>query len=373
MRPKFFFAPIILLIVIAPGAIAQDIPDDTVAARAGEINLATGDVTFKRGRGEWQNVVAGDWMEPGDRINTGVDSDAEILLTPGSYLRLSPNTEVALDHCSLDQLRFSLLSGSVIVEAASFDKKARRLVTVATPKTELAIDHRGVYRFDAGASGVVTVEVEKGGLLLAGLKIGEGNKASIDNTRSTPLVQKLGKTTPDKFDRWSERRARALVEANKTLLSLPIVKMPRVYNSLSYKAASDKSIWGGACGGSWYFDPLFGGYTYLPAFLDATQARKTIIFRGYDELPTTVGDATLPGLVTGGQGCPNAFSGYGWQYPTFGAYRFRLPQFATLRYMMHRPSRGLMSFGPPFPDASKGSSPSGEYPSGFGPPPPPPL
>jgi hypothetical protein len=279
------------------------VTQDVVSARAGGINAADGDVTFKRGHDDWKALLVGDQMKSGDQVRTGPESRAEILLTPGSYLRLAASTEVRLDNTSLDQLKVSLLQGSVIVEAAAFDKLYRKLATISTPEAEVSIVNRGVYRFNVNA-GFETVEVEKGKLAVNGKEVGQGKKVSLDN--STAQVQSLGGKSADWFDQWSQQRAESLVQANSTLQS-PTPMTPQVYGS-PFSAFNSSpwggygpfygglSAWGGGCGGSWYFNPFFGGYTYLPGLFEAS-------FGGNPFFP-----------------CFGAFSGYGFPYRTRGYY-----------------------------------------------------
>jgi hypothetical protein len=287
------------------GSVGNDalVTQDVVSARAGGINAADGDVTFKRGQDDWKAILVGDQMKSGDHVRTGPESRAEILLTPGSYLRLAANTEVSLDNTALDQLKVSLLQGSVIVEAAAFDKLYRKLATISTPEAQISIDHRGVYRFNVNA-GFETVEVEKGKLSVNGKEIAQGKKVSFDS--SAPQVQSLGSNSTDWFDQWSQQRAESLFQANSSLQS-PTATAPSVYGS-PFSAFYGSplggygpfygglSAWGGGCGGSWYFNPFFGGYTYLPGLFDAS-------FGGNPFFP-----------------CYGAFSGYGFPYRTLGYY-----------------------------------------------------
>ena len=298
--------------VTDPKSKEEMIHQNVVSALAGGINSVEGDVSFKSRDGqkdEWTLAVQGDQLKSGDRVKTGVDSRAEILLSPGSYLRLSANTEVALDDTSLDALRVRLVVGSAIVEAAQFDKTDRIVVTVVTSKGQVAIAHRGVYRFNVDQSGGETVEVQKGKLAVAGREIGQGKTVAIDGG-NIAHTEKLSKNSEDWFDSWSEQRGKSLVAANASLQS-PTPMGPQMgsgpYNAAYGSAYFGPGIspfsggvfggfspWGYGCGGSWYFDPFFGGFTYLPSLFESD-------FFGF--------------------GCPGAFSGYGLGYPVRGIYR----------------------------------------------------
>jgi hypothetical protein len=60
--------------------------------------------------------------------------------------------------------------------------------------------------------------------------------------------------------------------------------------------------WDNGCGGTWYLNPSWPGFTFLPGLFDAT-------------VPTGTGRHHTPPPR-----CPGAFSGYGWRYPVFGSY-----------------------------------------------------
>ena len=319
-------------------------------ARAGAINFAEGDVSFKSGTERPKMALVGDQMRSGDTISTGDQSRAEILLTPGSYLRLGSNTVVRLDNDLLDELKVSVLRGSVIVEEASFGKLHPVLAAISTPKGEFFVDHMGVYRFEVNESGAQAVEVERGKLSVNGKAIGPGKKASLDGVAVAPTVASLGKNSGDEFDSWSKKRARMLVGANRTLLD-PLVTSPPVYSSGSdpqvpgseHPIYGGRAAWGGACGGSWYFDLFFGAYTFLPAFRDATIPPKS--FRSQPEESMTSDMETPPPItqVYGGQECPDAFSGYGWRYPTFGGYLSHPWRLDTLRGVLQPQPRSTAS------------------------------
>src|SRR4051794_27998171 len=95
---------LLVLIVAATSAFAQDrkpLSSDEqnqylVSARAGVINVAEGEVSFKRDKADWAKLISGDDLQAGDTVKTSANGRVEILLTPGNYLRLAENTECVL-------------------------------------------------------------------------------------------------------------------------------------------------------------------------------------------------------------------------------------------------------------------------------------
>src|SRR5215467_4993567 len=108
-----------------------------VSARAGEINLVEGEVSAKITQ-DWSLLVAGDVVQESDVVKTGPGSRAEVLLNPGSYLRLSENTEFKFDNTSIDKIRINLLHGAAIVETAAGEGSAGVLTTVIAPKGQFS-------------------------------------------------------------------------------------------------------------------------------------------------------------------------------------------------------------------------------------------
>lgn len=280
-----------------------------VSATAGGINEADGDVSSKRGEDNWNLAVVGDQLKSGDRLKTGAAGRAEVLLTPGSYLRLSANTEIRMYDTALDSVRVGLISGSIIVEAASFDTVNRTIATLATPKATVSISHQGVYRLNVDPAGTETVEVERGKLAINGTEVGSGRMATLEVGGTTPKIEKISNKSKDGFDDWSQERAQSLVAANSGLQSpTPLAPPVSAYNpnfgpllSGFYSPFSTFALgspgWGTGCGGGWFFDPFLGFSTYLPGFYE------TDFFGGFYPCYSA------------------AFSGYGFPYRVRGIYR----------------------------------------------------
>src|SRR5689334_10473095 len=76
---------------------AQNREKYVISAKAGGINQITGDVTLRReGAKSEQRLTSSDDLESGDVVSTGVDGRIEVLLNPGSYLRVGANAEFEL-------------------------------------------------------------------------------------------------------------------------------------------------------------------------------------------------------------------------------------------------------------------------------------
>jgi len=228
-----------------------------VSASAGDVNYAEGDVKVKTATTDWGALANGDTLKNGDSVKTGQGARAEILLNPGSYVRLSGDTEFQFDDTSLDNLRFRVLKGSAIVEAAAVDGSSGRLATVITPNNEFPITRHGVYRFDIDGAGKPQVTVEKGSLQVSGVQVKEGKRASLSG--GAPVLTAFKNGSRDQFDTWSEERATALVAANHDLQY-----RPSFFSSVAFLRFPFRR-----CQGLWLFDPFIDSFIFLPEAFDS--------------------------------------------------------------------------------------------------------
>src|SRR5436190_10222319 len=100
-----------------------------------------------KGETGWQQLTVTDDLETGDRVRTASDGRVEILLNPGSYLRLGGDSEVELADNSLANLEVRLIKGTAIVEASGIEE-TQMMINISTPHARLAIDRQGLYRLN---------------------------------------------------------------------------------------------------------------------------------------------------------------------------------------------------------------------------------
>lgn len=239
-------------------ALAQGREQYVISAKAGGINLVSGDTRVKRrGAIEWQNLTSQDSLDNGDLVQTGVEGRVEVLLNPGSYLRLAENTEMELTDASLDSLRVRLLKGSAVLEVTGTGDRTS-LVEVATPQTQVTVDRKGFYRMNVLTADSTIVRVRKGRALVGGTEVKDGKQITVDRSGAAN-VAKFDKDAQDSFDLWSGQRAETLVAANRKLSKSAVTNAYSGYrrNPLG---------WGRGFGGFWVYDSLFSGHTFLPYY-----------------------------------------------------------------------------------------------------------
>src|SRR5262245_58277222 len=99
---------IIGIVVCVGSALAQNAPSKyLISAKAGGVNEIVGDVTVERA-GRVGRLFKGDEVQVGERVITGTDGKAEILMNPGSYIRLGANSSFEFVSTDLDDVRIKV-------------------------------------------------------------------------------------------------------------------------------------------------------------------------------------------------------------------------------------------------------------------------
>jgi hypothetical protein len=249
-----------------------------------------------------------------DQVLQTEEGRAEVLLTPGVFLRVSENSSFRMLSNRLSDTAIEVLSGSTLFEVDELLKD--NAITVRYKDATVSLSKRGLYRFDAEASrlrvydgdaqaiyGVKTVEVHKGKQVL----LDENLLATTFDVKDT-----------DSFYNWASRRSEYVAAANVS----------------SARAAGNSGLGAGGvnCGGfaatnapysngtncnngygnygygspygAWAWNPYYGMFTYLPG-----------IGYGYSPFgwalysPYTVGSIFVPGMYGGGPGYTNTATG----------------------------------------------------------------
>lgn len=243
-------------VFLSPLGQAQNREKFGISAKAGGVNTVVGQVWVKRaGQTSEQRLTSDDDLASGDVVSTGVWARAEILLNPGSYLRLGESSEFELVDSSLDNLRLKLIKGSAILEAIGGENTELR-INIVTAQQPLVIVRRGLYRINAQA-GLTELLVQKGRVQLSNNppEIAKGGKKIVVSGGS-PLIAKIGKYDKDEFDKWSRDRGQTLAQANVRLSARTMS---------GYTALNN---WGFGSGfgrlGLWTYNTSFRCYTFLP-------------------------------------------------------------------------------------------------------------
>jgi hypothetical protein len=251
-------AAIVFVLGLASIGAAQNREKFGISAKAGGVNSVTGRVMVERA-GKSQVLTAEDDLTAGDRVTTGALSQIEVLLNPGSYLRVAENSAFELDDNSLANLRVRLIKGSAIVEAMGLDDTELH-ITIVTKQARVVVTRRGVYRINAAADSTELL-VRKGRALIndnPSNVIKGGNEVVF---RSGSFVAtKLGNKQQDQFDDWSKERANMLAKANDKLSARGLNTYIDSFDSFAWAFSAANPY------GFWAFSAFSHCFTFLPFY-----------------------------------------------------------------------------------------------------------
>lgn len=251
-----------IALVLASGFVlnAQNREKFVISAKAGGVNAVSGRAELRPYRGaDWSLLNITDDLKTGDVVQTGYDGRVEMLLNPGSYLRVGENSEFELTDNSLENLEVRLIRGTAIIEATGADE-TELAINITTPHAKMIIVRRGLYRVNVIPGDTTELFVRKGRVMLANThtKVKEGNKVVFSSTAfSVAKVQKTEKQK-DAFDTWSKERAGTVALANKKISERALS---------AFVATLDEFWWAGFSGrssGVWLFNPGYSCYTFMP-------------------------------------------------------------------------------------------------------------
>ncbi|HEY6344920.1 MAG TPA: hypothetical protein VIY49_25775 [Bryobacteraceae bacterium] len=240
-----------------------------ISARSGMINHVEGQVLLD---GQPVDPKFGQFPRvENESILTTQDGRAEVLMTPGVFLRLDENSSFKMLSNHLSDTALEVVSGSAILEVDEMLKD--NAITLHFKNGTISLSKRGLYRFDTELSrmrvydGQADVLVdEKTTTARKGRQVvlGEALVASNFDTNDT-----------DPFYRWASRRAEYISAANVS--SARTTGAPSGSGLVSSSYGGPCANYGGlypnygsmysGCGyGSWAWNPYFGMYTYVPGF-----------------------------------------------------------------------------------------------------------
>ncbi|MEO7660727.1 MAG: FecR domain-containing protein [Pyrinomonadaceae bacterium] len=225
-----------------------------ISANAGGVNYIEGNVTVIRKNGTSGRLLKRDRVEVGDSVSTGMDGRAEILLNPGSYIRIAGNTTFEFGTTDLEDLRLRLERGSAMFEVFASDEFR---VSVFTPRGKTVLMETGVYRVDVLRDGTATVAVTEGRA-----EVGDSKRTVVKGGRNAQIgtdavaVTKFDRGDRDELAQWSRSRAKDLTKMTSSLKN-------RDVRNLLINSFSDR-YWMGNSFGLWIFSPFTGSFCFMP-------------------------------------------------------------------------------------------------------------
>jgi hypothetical protein len=244
LRPIFITA---LAALFAPALFALDTqaaPAPTNPAVPGTLNYIEGSANLD-GQTIGQRAIGSATLAPGQVLSTTATSRAEVLLTPGIFLRLGHNSSVKMVSPDIVNTVVDVQRGRATVEVDQLFKENNIHVLEAHVPVQLV--DTGLYEFDADKGTVMVFQGK------AAIDKGSGHWATIKSKHVVNLTAGAAAVNPTRFDvdqqekagiyRWSSLRSDYLAEANQQMAG-------------QYSPGYEPG---------WYWDPYVLNYTYLGA------------------------------------------------------------------------------------------------------------
>jgi hypothetical protein len=191
-------------------ALAQSV----ISAHSGLIHLADGAVFLDDQRVE-QKAGKFDQMKNGSELRIQ-EGRAEVLLTPGTFLRVGANSAIRMVSNDLDNTRVELLNGSAVLEQGS-DTLANTSVTILYNLDQVHIKKAGRYRFDSEPP-QVKVETGDADVIAAdgkSVEAGAGYAVALEGKLAARrLLNDAGSSNPDDLENWNSARNHSVADSN---------------------------------------------------------------------------------------------------------------------------------------------------------------
>jgi hypothetical protein len=199
-----------------------------VAAKAGLVNYVQGTT----------NVKATQLVPVANPILTGPNGYVELLLTPGSYLRMGNNTEVVLDGVELSNVAVRVVQGVAVVEVVDIDHTLP--IQMTTGNVQVKIADPGIYEFGNGVATVLE------GKLLSADSETTFKKGWQVSYNGNYMTRKVSDNELSALDIFSKTRSEKIAAANMELA--PVVKNSGYHSSSPI----------------WMYSPAYALWTFMP-------------------------------------------------------------------------------------------------------------
>jgi len=228
--------------LFAVGALAVA---NAAIARPGMVNYVEGNVTLN-GQVLGRNAIGSAEAGPGQVLETAAGK-AEMLLTPGAFLRIGDNSAVKMITPSLLDTEVELQRGQANVEVDQIERGNR--LEIVTSGITTTLEKNGVYQFDANPARLEVYDGE------AVVHIGDRN-IEVKKGKELALIASADNPKPRSFDRnatgdlyaWSRLRSEYDAQASQASAQTIFVNNMGWYGS------------------GWYWNPWFDGWAFVPAY-----------------------------------------------------------------------------------------------------------
>jgi hypothetical protein len=235
------------LLLTAPYAMPQRY---TISAKPGAINCIEGKA-FRNGKPLSDKGLKSTFLDANDTLSTGVGK-AEVLLTPGVFLRVGDNSQISLISPSLTNTQVEVNRGEVMLEATGLVKD--QSIQILSHGSSTTVSKNGLYRFTADDPPTAAVLDGKASVSLQDRKI---------DLKKGKQVVLAGTLKPQKFDAKKEDNLYAWSNVRSEYGAAATYRVAQS----AYEAGSGR--WrgfgfNGFSGPGWYWNDGFSSWAWLP-------------------------------------------------------------------------------------------------------------
>lgn len=262
-------------------------PQYTISARPGVINYIEG-TAYLNGVSLAGKQLRTTYVNSNDTLSTDTGK-AEVLLTPGVYLRVGDNSEIRMISPSLVHAQFEVVKGEAMVEVAEIEKDSD--VQVIDHGAAITLQKNGLYRFTGDNPATAAAIEGKADVVLGDKKteIGKGHEAVLSADLTT-----------EKFDTKKEDELYAWSNVRDEYSSAASLQTARNVSTSNYGGGWYGYGFDGWSSPGWYWNGMFGSYAWLPGYAGAFYSPFGFGFYG----PGVVGYAPIM-YLPGGYGYGN--------------------------------------------------------------------
>lgn len=225
------------LFVAAMSALSQG----TTSARPGILNYVEGRAYINNQEVD-QNQIGHLNLEANQVLRTDAYSKAEVLLTPGVFLRIGGDSQVTMISTSLIDTRIAVTHGEALVEATELFKDNNIQILCGNSSTKLL--KAGLYRFNANSGQVAVIDgkanVQRGDDRVA---LGKGRQVMLASAKLK--AEKFDTKQEDDLYAWSNLRSEYAAEA-------------------SYASAKNINVNNYGWGAGWFWNPWYSSWAFIP-------------------------------------------------------------------------------------------------------------
>jgi FecR protein len=234
-----------------------------------------------------------------DQVLQTEEGRAEVLLTPGVFLRISENSSFKMLSNRLSDTSLEVLSGSTMFEVDELLKD--NAITVRYKDATVSLSKRGLYRFDADAERLKVYDGDAEAIYGdKTVQVHKGRQVALDETLT---ASNFDLKDTDAFYNWASRRSEYVAAANVSSARAAGTSGVGTAGCGGF-AANNGTLCNGSYGsygnygygspyGMWAWNPYYGMFTYLPGMGYGYSPFGWALYSPY-----TVGSLFVPGLYS---------------------------------------------------------------------------